>query len=409
MIDFPELAIPQRRAIELVRQVATEKGLRPCLVGGPVRDLLLGRPVIDIDVTLEGDSSVLARALAKELGSRVKSFPQFMTYKVVGDDLPEIDIATARKERYRAPGSLPTVTPGKLKDDLLRRDFSINAIALEIVNGTLHDPTQGEADLRAGLVRILHDASFTDDPTRIFRAIRLAVRLGFRIEEKSCALMNAAIAGGALSTISRERIWRELFLAMDEVEAPAVLSELTARGALELLFGHRGANREQLERARAQVDADPALDRYVLYTSALLNGDASPVDLEGSGFSQKRARNVIQLANEISRFSDALGEAKSERQRLRVLKHASPEMLGILAATRPEQRSEVARYREFQEFTLPLRGNDLEVPVGPHIARALERTREAVFTGEIAPEEARAFARDLAIKYLSRETTTERK
>src|ERR1051325_6619205 len=129
-----DLAVPQRRALDLVKEVAVDKACRPFLVGGPVRDLMLGRHAIDIDLTLETDSSTLARALAKRVGGRVRSFPQFLTYKVTADALPEIDIATARKERYRSPGALPTVTAGRLKDDLLRRDFSINAIALDVLS-----------------------------------------------------------------------------------------------------------------------------------------------------------------------------------------------------------------------------------------------------------------------------------
>src|SRR3954471_13577445 len=180
MIRLDDLPNPQRRALEMVREVAAEKNCRPFLVGGPVRDVLLDRhDVLDVDLTLEDDSSSFARALAKRTGGRVRSFPQFLTYKVTGEGLPEIDVATARKERYRAPGALPTVTAGKLKDDLLRRDFSINAIAMDLRDGSLHDPTKGEDDLHAKRVRVLHDKSFIDDPTRIFRAIRLATRLGF--------------------------------------------------------------------------------------------------------------------------------------------------------------------------------------------------------------------------------------
>src|SRR3954464_5057062 len=174
MTALPELPNPQRRALELVKEVAAEKGARPFLVGGPVRDLLLGRHVIDIDLTLEDGAPVLARAVAKRCDGRVRSFPQFLTYKVTAEGLPEIDIATARKERYRSPGALPTVTAGRLKDDLLRRDFSINAMAMGLTTGELHDPAGGERDLAAMSVRVLHDQSFLDDPTRIFRAVRLA-------------------------------------------------------------------------------------------------------------------------------------------------------------------------------------------------------------------------------------------
>ncbi|HEV8435763.1 MAG TPA: hypothetical protein VGR95_20295 [Thermoanaerobaculia bacterium] len=402
MIDnMPELPVPQRRAIEIVREVAIAKGVHPYLVGGPVRDMLLDRGAFDIDLTLEQGSSTLARALAKRLNGRVKSFPQFLTYKVVADDLPEIDIATARKERYRKPGALPTVSEGKLRDDLLRRDFTVNAIAFDLLEARLVDPSGGERDVRSRVIRILHDESFVDDPTRIFRAIRLAVRLGFTIEPGTAQRMRTAIEGDALGTVARERIWRELFLAMDEADAPKVLFELACTGALGILFGKRTADLAGLEWVQKQVRANRELDAYVLYTSALLRGDASPVELEGSGFSQKRARNVIQIANELPRFIDALSEAKSERQRLRLLRHASPELLSAITAWQPDHSNEVARFQEFQNFKLPLRGNDLEVPGGPHVARALERTREAVFTGEIGTGEAQSYARDLAKKYLA--------
>jgi tRNA nucleotidyltransferase/poly(A) polymerase len=402
MIDnMPELPVPQRRAIEIVREVAIAKGVHPYLVGGPVRDMLLDRGAFDIDLTLEQDSSTLARALAKRLNGRVKSFPQFLTYKVVADDLPEIDIATARKERYRKPGALPTVSEGKLRDDLLRRDFTVNAIAFDLLEARLVDPSGGERDVRGRVIRILHDESFVDDPTRIFRAIRLAVRLGFTIEPATAKRMHDAIENGALGTVARERIWRELFLAMDEGDAPKVLFEMTCNGALGILFGKRKGDLAALERVQKQVKASRELDAYVLYTSALLRGDASPVELEGSGFSQKRARNVIQIANELPRFADALSEARGERQRLRLLRHASPELLSAIAAAQPDHSGEVARFHEFQSFKIALRGNDLEVPGGPHVAKALERTREAVFTGEIGAGDAQTYARDLAKKYLA--------
>jgi tRNA nucleotidyltransferase (CCA-adding enzyme) len=396
-IDFPN---PQKRAIELVRETAIEKGCHPYLVGGPVRDLLLGRNAFDIDLTLEGDTAAFSRALAKRLNGRVKSFPQFLTYKVIANDMPEIDIATARKERYRKPGALPAVSPGRLKDDLLRRDFSINAIAIDVLTQQLHDPTGGERDLRERRVRVLHEQSFIDDPTRIYRAVRLAVRLGFEIDGGSAKLMYAAIDGGALHTVAKERIWRELFFAMDEAEAPRILAELNARGALRDLFGNRNLDLDRLKAVQKQIESNPELDRYVLYTSAMLYGDASPIELEGSGFSQKRARNIVQIANEVPRFTDALADAKTERHRFRLLRHASPEMLSVIAATTPESVT-VARFNEYQNFKLALRGNDLEVPGGPHVARALERTREAVFTGEIAADEARKFARELAMRYLN--------
>lgn len=406
MNRFLNLPNPQRRALELVKEVATEKDCRPFLVGGPVRDLLLGRHVIDVDLTLEEGSSTLARALAKKVDGRVRSFPQFLTYKVTAEGLPEIDIATARKERYRQPGALPAVTAGRLKDDLLRRDFSINAIAMDLMTGSLHDPAHGEQDLAQRVVRVLHEKSFVDDPTRIFRAIRLAARLGFELEVETARLMNDAIEAKALETISRERIWRELFLAMDEEDAATILRELNDRGALLILFGRKAPAEatRKLEGIRQQLAKRPELDRYVLFTGALLRGDASPVDLEGSGFSQKRAKAVVQIANDIPRIAEDLTTATTDHDRFRVYERLAPETLSAIAAEQPEEEQHLAHFDEFRRFKLPLRGNDLEVPGGPHVARALERTREAVFNGEIAADEARSYAREMAIKYLEERT-----
>ena len=402
MTILQDLPNQQRRAIDLVKEVSEEKDCRPFLVGGPVRDLLIGRQVIDIDLTLETGSSTLARALAKRMDGRVRSFPQFLTYKVTADGFPEIDITTARKERYRTPGSLPAVTAGRLKDDLLRRDFSINALAFDLLHETIHDPADGARDIEDRLVRVLHDRSFIDDPTRIFRATRLAVRLGFELEPKTADLMRDAVQTGALATVSRERIWRELFLAMDEELAPAIVTDLCHRGALDVLFGHRACDglRQRLEVIHADLAEDQELDRYVLYTGSLLRGDASPVDFEGSGFSQKRARAVVEIANEIPRVQEALGSVRDDRERFRIYRGVSPEMLTVIASELPDEVVHVRRYREFENFKLPLRGNDLEVPGGPHVAQALERTREAVFSGEVAPENARTYARQVAKQLL---------
>jgi len=397
-----DLPNPQRRAMDLVREVALEKDCHPYLVGGPVRDILLGRRSIDIDLTLEQDASTLARALAKRLEGRLRSFPQFLTYKVTAPEFPEIDLTTARKERYRKPGSLPAVTAGRLKDDLIRRDFSINAIALDLLDGKMHDPANGAKDIEARLVRVLHDQSFIDDPTRIFRAARLAARLGFTLEPHTAELMRSAIESDALATVSKERIWREVFLAMDEDESPRILTELSEAHALDPLFGRKDTAtlKARLETIRGALAANPEADRYVLYTGALLRGDASPIDFEGSGFSQRRARTVVELANELPRVLEALESATDDRGRFATYRSVTPEMLVLVAAERPEERANLQRFHEFESFRIPLRGNDLEVPGGPHVALALEETREAVFSGAIPAEQAKTYARQVAKRLL---------
>jgi len=202
----PELAAVREVAIEPVY-----------LVGGAVRDLLLGRGRADIDLVVEGD----AAALASRLGADVVSHERFATAKV-GLDGHEVDIATARSEMYPHPGALPVVEPAAgVEADLARRDFTINAMAVPL-RGELRliDPYGGRADLAAGLIRVLHPGSFQDDPTRALRAARYAARFGFELEAETAALMREV----DLSRVSANRRDAELLRLAGEDEAPRAFS-----------------------------------------------------------------------------------------------------------------------------------------------------------------------------------------
>ncbi len=201
--DFNRLAslIWTHPAIERVRQAAKEPVY---LVGGAIRDGLADFQVDDIDLVVEGDPVPLARSL--DPGVQVND--RFGTVNLQIDGQP-IDIATARTETYARPGALPEVTPGSLRDDLIRRDFTINAMAIGIgEDSELVDPFGGIADLESGVLRVLHDRSFEDDPTRALRAARYAARFGFDLEPRTAELLLATNT----ATISRERIENELRL-----------------------------------------------------------------------------------------------------------------------------------------------------------------------------------------------------
>jgi tRNA nucleotidyltransferase (CCA-adding enzyme) len=188
------------------------------VVGGAVRDALLGRPLgPDVDVVVEGDAAVVARAL----GEVVAEHERFGTYDAVHDDC-HYDVVTARRERYAAPGALPDVERGDLEDDLLRRDFTVNALALNAA-GMLHAAPAALEDLKAGRLRVLHAASFRDDPTRLWRLVRYAVRLGFPPEPATDRLAYEAVVRGALETVSGDRLGAELRLALGERDPLAVL------------------------------------------------------------------------------------------------------------------------------------------------------------------------------------------
>src|SRR3989454_9719657 len=192
------------------------------LVGGLVRDLLLGQTNLDVDIAVEGDAMTFARRLADRYGAGLKVFEKFGTALVVFPDGFKLDVATARCESYAHPTALPTVKPSSTKDDLYRRDFTINALAIRLnVSrfGELVDFYGGLRDLEAKTIRVLHARSFVDDPTRVFRAIRFEQRFGFRIEKHTLNLLKEAAASDLVHRLSGPRLRNEVMRLLSE-QAP---------------------------------------------------------------------------------------------------------------------------------------------------------------------------------------------
>jgi tRNA nucleotidyltransferase (CCA-adding enzyme) len=212
--------------LDSVRDRAEEAGFRAFLVGGTVRDLLLDRESLDVDIAIEGDAVALAGEVAAETGARLAKTTSFGTATLRADGF-SLDLARTRAETYARPGALPRVRPSSLDADLLRRDFTMNALAVQITApaaGKLFDPVGGLADLRAGQVRVLHDKSFQDDATRIIRAVRYEARFGFRMEERTLDLLRRDLA--YLGTISGTRIRQELTRTFGESDPARPLARL---------------------------------------------------------------------------------------------------------------------------------------------------------------------------------------
>ncbi|HEX2097392.1 MAG TPA: hypothetical protein VHF50_08500 [Solirubrobacterales bacterium] len=230
-VSIDDLGGALRRAypeLETIRAAADETQV--FLVGGGVRDLLLGRPRRDIDLVVVGD----APSLAANFGAEVIEHERFATAKVqLGEH--EVDLATARSERYESPGALPDVEPAaSIEEDLGRRDFTVNAMALPLGGEPrLIDPYGGRADLEAGLLRVLHERSFVDDPTRALRAARYAARFDFALEAETERLLRAA----DLETVSDDRREAELLRLAGEPTAPEAYRLLGAWGLVELREG----------------------------------------------------------------------------------------------------------------------------------------------------------------------------
>ena len=201
------------------RKIAKDIHCKIFIVGGFVRDLILGRPNLDVDIVVEGNGIEFAYAFAKYKNGKVKKHDRFGTAVVTLPDMSKVDIATARTEIYTKPGALPSVKFGSIRDDLFRRDFTINAMAIDLSEdrfGELIDFYDGLSDLDKGIIRVMHDKSFLDDPTRIFRAIRFEQRFNFHIEPRTRQLMINAISCEALNTITIQRIRNEIFLILKE-------------------------------------------------------------------------------------------------------------------------------------------------------------------------------------------------
>lgn len=221
------------RLLPLICETAIAVQVNVYLVGGVIRDLLLGRSTVDYDFAVEGDAIEFTRELAAHHGGTLTMHPTFRTATWSYQDL-EIDFATARTETYPEPAILPVVTPASIDLDLYRRDFTINALALRLNQPRiLIDLYGGQDDLRGGIIRVLHDHSFIDDPTRLFRAVRFEQRLNFQIEPHTLSLVAPALP--YVSRLSGERLRYEVELIFSEAEPEKSLLRLQELGLLTYL------------------------------------------------------------------------------------------------------------------------------------------------------------------------------
>ena len=334
--------------LETVRAAAAEPLY---VVGGAVRDLLLGRDRADLDLVVEGD----AAALAGRLGAQPAEHERFATAKVDLDG-HEIDIASARSETYKHPGALPEVTvAADIEADLGRRDFTINAMAIPL-EGELRliDPHGGEADLEAGLLRVLHPRSFVDDPTRAIRAARYAARFGFELETETERLLRAADLG----TVSADR---------KEAELLRLAGEPSGRRGLELLAGWglvepRDSGIELVRQVDELLDASPWRE-LVPRKRALLVAALGPIGGEENlaAAEPKRPSHAVELA-----------------------RHRDPVELALARALGAEWLDEYIE--KWRTVELEIDGGDLlaaGVPEGPALGRGLAAALRAKLDGEI--------------------------
>ena len=415
--------LPQER-LSLLRELgnlADEDGVSLYLVGGVVRDLLLKRKDWDLDLAVEGDGIAFARLVADRYGAGLAVFERFATARLVFQDGLKMDIATTRRESYAQPAVLPTVQPASIEEDLSRRDFTINAIAVQLNPrqfGRLLDPYGGQRDLRARTIRVLHAGSFEDDPTRVFRAIRFEQRFGFRLERTTLRLLAQAASTNLIQQLSGPRLQNEillLFAEHDPVRAIARLAQLKL-----LRFLHRRlcytTNVKRVVTAVPKAFAwwarrfsDSVIDRPIVYLMAL-SSDSSAVVVAAMirrlALSREQAKNVSAGGSLVDRALKRLTNKGTVRpsQVYRLLADFSDEALVLLLAKQVSAQHGVrlsllkrhlVAYARNRAIKTALTGRDLQamgLKPGPQYKTILGKLLDARIDGMITTEaEERAF------------------
>ncbi|HIE58055.1 MAG TPA: CBS domain-containing protein [Anaerolineales bacterium] len=404
-----EAALPseQLNRLKKIAKIAEEQRVSTYIVGGFVRDLLLGHPSLDFDIVVEGDAIALANAVQKSFGGRVTTHRRFGTAKWIGSgqwaEVP-LDFITARKEFYTQPTALPTVERGSIKLDLHRRDFTINTLALRLDGrhfGDLHDYWGGYNDLRQGLVRVLHSLSFIDDPTRILRAVRYEQRYQFHLGERTRKLL--LDARPLLARVSGDRIRHEIDNILAEPKRIAILRRLAELKVLEHIHPDLKWDswlEDHLTRLetpspewnlKAELKGQP-LYRVLAYALWLIRLPAP------------RSREVLKRLHPSSVIARTTHQAAQLWDEITALKNARPSQIANRLDSVPPAAIYAVYYacedadlrralRDYsttwKQITPHTRGEDLQargLPPGPRYREILSTLRNAWLDGEITSE-----------------------
>ncbi len=389
-----------------VGQVAEELGYTAYAVGGFVRDLFLRHENLDIDIVIEGDAIVFARRFAGRYGARSREFHKFKTAVIIFPDGFKIDVATARTEYYEAPGALPVVEYSSIKMDLYRRDFTINTLAVKLNSrefGTLLDFFGATRDLKEKMISVLHNLSFVEDPTRVFRAIRFEQRFKFRVSKLTANLISNAVKNNFFDRLSGHRLFGELRLILQEenpIPAIARLAEFNLLTPIHPRLRYDEGTKGMLERVQAVLSwfdllyLEEKFDRWLVYFLGLVE-PLTPEELEEMvqrfKISPKKAAAIVagkeaadQTLNRLYQLGDA-GRVPIYR----LLSALNTEyLLYMLAKTRQKasKRAISLYFTHLKHLQPELRGRDLLAmgfKPGPLIKEMLERLHEARLNEEV--------------------------
>jgi tRNA nucleotidyltransferase (CCA-adding enzyme) len=360
------------------------------LVGGAVRDLMLGGRPLDLDLVVDGDPAQVTDAL----GGEVRTHDRFGTSTVSLDGFT-YDLARSRRETYAHPGALPDVSPAPLSEDLLRRDFTVNALAIALVGpaaGSLDAAPLGVEDLERRCLRVLHDGSFIDDPTRALRLVRYASRLEFEIEPHTRALLESALDAGAISTVSGSRIGVELRLLARERDPISALRCLGELGIAHAIHPALGLDDEPL--ARRALALLPDDGRRDLLALALAARHVPPPELayllHTLAFEAADRHTILAAATKAPALAGDLARAGRPSEIVDAVAGAGPELVALAGALGPEREAR-AWLGNLRHVRLEIDGNDLieaGVREGPAIGVGLHAALCAKLDGRVSDRDA---------------------
>ena len=368
------------------------------IVGGYVRDALLGGEPRDLDVVVEGLTPEFVNDLADRLGGTVKKASEFGTYTIGMADGEDVDVATARTEAYERPAALPTVTPGSFAEDMARRDFTVNAMAFRVETDgslSLYDPVGGVADLEGGTIRVLHEDSFSDDPTRIFRAVRYAVRLDFSIEPHTGSLMDEAI-DCHLAMLSPARIGAELRRTWECEQAADVFYELVGQHVFKAVDSKLEISPMACVAARRLAASDHPRDLAFAAAAGLMAGvglmlssdDTAPRRVaDRLGMGKAEARVLMDTASLHPHLRVLFDDEAPPSEKRRLLGSTCRLAVEAWEAWNGQPSGLTAYLRSLDQTEAPsLNGHDLMaagVPWGPLMGEIIRELADARLDGEV--------------------------
>jgi len=369
------------------------------LVGGCVRDLLLNKPSLDVDVVLEGCAAPVARAAAKAYKAKLINHPQFLTYTLQMRGGRHLDIATARTETYAEAAALPLVEPASLQEDLYRRDFSINAIALSLNRsdlGHVWDPFGGVEDLEARKIRVLHAQSFRDDPTRIFRAARFAGRFGCELEWRTREWMAEAISQQLPARLSGARLREELIPLLMEKDPRPAFRLLSQWGTLPFLVPNLKWEKSHDAFFGLVIRHPEKESTLLLRLLVLLHAIPFPKAVGSLGhlmFPQKMIEQIELALTLVARMREGSLSYKDMQQNSR--RPLPPEVKSFMAkavkmkvlAPKKEVLEDWERFRDSAPRLTGLDVRDLGYKPGPIFSKIFDALRQARWEGKLRTRE----------------------